>query len=149
MQECCNWCMTWVRPPTGNDWPKPVGRRSDPNTWARAALDQLHDGGGTALLAWLKSQQTGRRSKPQSTLEALINSIAAKVDLMNYPDDRNRGGQIGTGLQESTCKQLVGLRLKGPGMHGTDHGTLAITALRAIALNGHWHSFWKSTARSI
>jgi hypothetical protein len=52
--------------------------------------------------------------------------------------------QIETGMIESTAKQLVGVRLKGPGMHWTEHGALAITALRAHDLNGHWHSFWKS-----
>lgn len=68
---------------------------------------------------------------------------------MNDPDYRNRGWQIGTGLQEFTCKQRVGLRLNGPGMYGTEHGTLAITALRAIELNNQWHSFWKSTTMRI
>jgi hypothetical protein len=121
----------------------------DSRAWAHAALDQLHDGGGAALLAWLKSQRTGRRGTPKAALEKLINYLATKVDLMNYPDHRKRGWQIGTGLQESTCKQLVGLRLKGPGMHWTEQGALAVTALRAIDLNGRWHSFWKSTAMSI
>jgi hypothetical protein len=39
---------------------------------------------------------------------------------------------------ESTAKQLVALRLKGPGMHWSPHGATAITALRAQDLNGHW-----------
>jgi hypothetical protein len=121
----------------------------DPKTWAHAALDQLHAGGGAALLTWLKSQPAPCADAASAALESLISYIATKVELMNYPDDRKRGWQIGTGMQESTCKQLVGLRLKGPGMHWTDHGALAITALRAIDLNGHWHTFWKSAALAI
>jgi hypothetical protein len=55
---------------------------------------------------------------------------------MDYPAYRERGWQIGTGLIESTCKQLVGRRLKGPGMHWSEHGALAMTALKATDLNG-------------
>lgn len=60
---------------------------------------------------------------------------------MDYPGFRQRAWQIGTGMIESTCKQLVGLRLKGPGMHWSEQGALAVTALRATDLNGNWNSF--------
>lgn len=46
---------------------------------------------------------------------------------------------MGTGMMEATCKQLVGVRLKGPGMHWSEAGAFAITALRATELNGDWH----------
>ena len=121
----------------------------DAKTWAHAALDQLHDGGGTALLDWLKSQRVGLRTGRRAAVDDLIHYSATKVDLMNYPDYRRHGWQIGTGMIESTCKQLVGLRLKGPGMHWTEHGALAVTALRAIDLNGKWNSFWKSATMCI
>lgn len=35
----------------------------------------------------------------------------------------------------STAKNLVGILLKGPGMHWSPHGATAITALRAQNLN--------------
>lgn len=63
---------------------------------------------------------------------------------MNYADYREAGWQIGTGMIESTGKQLVCQRLKGPGMHWTEIGALAVTALRATDLNGQWHPFWNS-----
>ena len=63
---------------------------------------------------------------------------------MDYPTYRERGWQIGTGMIESTCKQVVGQRWKGSGMHGSEHGALAMTALKATELNGDWHRFWKS-----
>ncbi|MCC7423008.1 MAG: hypothetical protein IT428_22255 [Planctomycetaceae bacterium] len=50
---------------------------------------------------------------------------------------------------ESTGKQLVGQRLKGPGMHWSEQGALAVSALRAIDLNTQWHTFWKDLALSI
>lgn len=45
---------------------------------------------------------------------------------------------------ESSCQQLVGVRLKSPGIHETEGGTLAVTALKAIDLHGHWQTFWNS-----
>jgi len=120
----------------------------DSQAWARAALDQLHDGGGAALVAELQQQLPTRRGQSRAALENLVNYLATKVGLMNYPDYRRRGWQIGTGMIESTCKQLVGVRLKGPGMHWSEHGALAVTALRATDLNGKWGSFWNSLTLS-
>lgn len=63
---------------------------------------------------------------------------------MDYARYHAAGWQIGTGMIESTAKQLVAIRLKGPGMHWTEAGAVAITALRAHDLNDNWHSFWNS-----
>ncbi len=52
-------------------------------------------------------------------------------------------------MMESTCKQLVGQRLKGPGMHWTEKGAIAVTALRATNLNHKWNKFWNSLVLSI
>ena len=112
--------------------------------WARTALDQLHDGDGAALSIWRATPLTSRRGRPRATLEQRSRYVTDKIDRMNYPAARQRGWQIGTGMIESTCKQLVGQRLKGPGMHWTEAGALAITALRATDLNGRWNAFWNS-----
>jgi len=118
---------------------------AEPKSWAGPALDQMHDGGGTALLAWLREQQSlVVNETADAALEQLIGYVAHRVDRMDYPSYRQRGWQIGTGMIESTCKQVVGQRLKGPGMHWSEHGALAMTALKATELNGDWHSFWKS-----
>lgn len=120
---------------------------ADPKSWAGPALDQLHAGGGIALLNWLREQPaTTLIETARAALEKLRGYVAQRADRMDYPAYRQRGWQIGTGMIESTCKQLVGLRLKGPGMHWSEHGALAMTALKAIELNGDWHSFWKSLA---
>ncbi len=116
----------------------------DSKAWANAAIDQLRAGGGAALLTWLKSSPAACSDSARAAREELINYIATKVDLMNYPDCRGHGWQIGTGMVESTCKQLVGIRLKGPGMHWSEKGALAVTALRAIDFNGKWNSYWNT-----
>lgn len=116
--------------------------------WSAIALNQLHDGGGKSLVEWLKSQAAARRGGPRQALEGLINYLSGKIHLTDYPTYRSSGWQIGTGMIESTCKQLVGQRLKGPGMHWTEPGAIAVTALRATTLNGKWQSFWNSLALS-
>lgn len=112
--------------------------------WADQALALMRDEGGEGLFAWLAPQLAGRRGKARQALKNLINYIRTKQHLMDYPNYRKADWPIGSGMIESTGKQLVGLRLKGPGMHWTEAGALAITALRATDLNGDWHPFWNA-----
>ena len=112
--------------------------------WAAEATRRLREQGGQGLVAWLTQQRPLYRRQKRKALLQLLNYVQPRADLMDYSDYRQRGWQIGTGMMESTAKQLVGLRLKGPGMHWTEAGALAMTALRAQDLNGRWHSFWKS-----
>jgi hypothetical protein len=122
---------------------------AEPKSWADVALTQLHDGGGTLLLDWLREQQPlVTTESAQTAIEKLIGYVAERVDRMDYPTYRAHGWQIGTGMIESTCKQVVGQRLKGPGMHWSESGALAMTALKATELNGDWHRFWNSLVLS-
>lgn len=43
---------------------------------------------------------------------------------------------------ESTALQLVGRRLRGPGMHWSEAEALAVTVLRAQMINRRWRQFW-------
>jgi hypothetical protein len=113
-------------------------------TWVNEALKRLRYQGGQGLVEWLSGEQRGCRGKKREALEKLINYVQPRLALTEYPTYRSRGWKIGTGMIESTAKQLVGLRLKGPGMHWSHHGATAITALRAQDLNGNWHSFWRT-----
>lgn len=112
------------------------------SAWADQALALMRDEGGWGLLRWLLRLRPQRRGKKREALDALINYIQPRQEVTDYPRYRQQGWQIGTGMIESTAKQLVGLRLKGPGMQWTEPGALAMTALRAQSLNGHWHNFW-------
>lgn len=112
--------------------------------WADEALGQLRYRGGQGLVEWLKDQRSQYRRQKRQAVEDLRNYIEPRIWQTDYPRYRAADWQIGTGMIESTAKQLVGVRLKGPGMHWTERGALAITALRAYDLNHRWHSFWNS-----
>jgi hypothetical protein len=117
---------------------------ADAHAWAREAETVLWNGGGRKLVDWLREQQKRRRGRgpARKTGQALLRYFETRVDQTQYPTYRGQDWQIGSGMIESTAKQLVGLRLKGPGMHWSEPGALAITALRAQDLNDCWNVFW-------
>jgi hypothetical protein len=118
----------------------------DAAAWVHGALGLLRHQGGVGLLRWLLHQHKRLRGRKRRAVGELINYIQPRLDRTSYPQYRNAGWQIGTGMIESTAKQLVGLRLKGPGMHWSADGATAVTALRAQDFNGRWHSFWNNLA---
>ena len=118
--------------------------RAAATAWATSAETLLYEQGGEALLRWLLTERKRLRGAKREALDGLIHYLQPKLDRTDYPLYRRRGWQIGTGMIESTARQLVGVRLKGPGMHWCPHGATAMTALRAQDLNGRWHAFWKS-----
>jgi len=120
------------------------GEKTAAQAWINQALERLRQHGGEGLLDWLLGERTSRRGQKRQILDSLINYVQPRLDRTDYPTYRLHHCQIGTGMIESTAKQLVGIRLKGPGMHWSPHGATAITALRAQDLNGDWHSFWKN-----
>lgn len=111
-------------------------------SWAMEALGVMRNSGGTGLVDWLTRQRPNFRCAKRRSLDDLLGFVQPRVWQMDYPRYRAADWQIGTGMIESTAKQLVGLRLKGPGMHWTEAGAIAITALRAQDLNERWHTFW-------
>lgn len=118
------------------------GEKESARPWVDDALGRLRHQGGKGLLNWLLEQRVSREGPSLTALDSLINYIQPRLDRTDYPTFRSNDWQIGTGMIESTVKQLVGIRLKGPGMHWSPLGATAITALRAQDLNGVWHSFW-------
>jgi hypothetical protein len=116
------------------------------HNWVDEALKRLREQGGRSVISWLEHQRQSFRRQKRTNLLRLRAYLELRAHLQDYPRYRQKGWQIGTGMIESTAKQLVGVRLKGPGMHWTEAGALAITALRAQDLNGRWHAFWNSLA---
>lgn len=117
---------------------------ADQRTWSGDALSVLECGGGCGLVDWLKSRAGPHRGKKRKALGRLLRYVQSHEQFMDYPSYREQGLPIGTGMMESSCRQLVGLRLKGPGMHWSESGALAMTALRAQSINENWNPFWET-----
>ena len=117
----------------------PAARR-----WVNACLTHLHDSSGIGLLRHLERSRKGRKDSDQVIIDELIGYVRPRLAITDYVEYRTAGYVIGSGMMESTCKQLVAQRLKGPGMQWSETGALAMTALIAHRINGTWDRFWTS-----
>jgi hypothetical protein len=116
--------------------------------WVHDCLDHLHDASGIGLLRHLERSLATRPNAEPRHREALTNLmdyLRPRLPITDYVAYRQHGYVIGSGMMESTCKQVVGRRLKGAGMQWSERGALAMTALVALRLNGAWSAFWKTS----
>jgi hypothetical protein len=112
--------------------------------WVSTCLTHLHDSSGIGLLRHLHRSRKVRKASEQALIDELTSYVQPRLAITDYVDYRAAGYVIGSGIMESTCKQLVAQRLKGPGMQWSEAGALAMTALIAHRINGTWDRFWTS-----
>ncbi len=117
--------------------------------WASRCHGILRESSGIGLLRYLERSRRSRSTasgstKGLETLDALIGYVRPRLPITDYVEYRERGFVIGSGMMESTCKQLVGQRLKGSGRQWSEGGALAMTALIGQRINRSWDAFWAS-----
>jgi hypothetical protein len=112
--------------------------------WVAVCLRCLRRHGGSSLLAHLNTCRTTCGKRSTKALDTLIGYLRPRQTITNYPIYRANGWVIGSGMIESSCKQVVGHRLKGAGMQWSEAGALAMTALVSHRINGTWKQFWDS-----
>lgn len=138
------------------DWHHALG-----HLWTAAQLGYGEDRPG--LEQWLKRR---KQELWLGQVETLIDHIDVLADLsptsapqllteagyfrnnsrrMLYQEFQEEGYPIGSGTVESGCKQLVSMRLKGPGMRWSRPGAQNILALRAEYLSDRWDEAWQLT----
>ena len=81
----------------------------------------------------------------QADLEAEAGYFRNNHRRMQYQEFREEGYPIGSGTVESGCKQLVTMRMKGPGMRWSRSGAENMLALRAAYLSDNWDDAWNLT----
>jgi hypothetical protein len=114
------------------------------NRWAKSKLHLAKHKGGRRLLKALKRARR-RQKKPAAceALDALLRYVENHVGRMAYPELRRQGIDIGTGPQESACKNVIGRRLKGSGMRWATSNAEAMVRLRSLMYStGSWDAFW-------
>jgi hypothetical protein len=85
----------------------------------------------------------GRRERMRKGLQYLKNNL----ERMPYANLRRDGLPIGSGAIEGAIRQLVRLRLDGPGMRWSPARAEYILQLRCIVLNGQWDDFMRCVAQ--
>jgi len=98
--------------------------------------------GPTALLDRLMEERKKYRSRTRrKSLDDLIQYIAKRFEMCDYPKFIAGGWQIGSGPTEAMCKVLT-YRLKGPGMRWDRPAADAIMALIALQQSNSWKGYW-------
>jgi hypothetical protein len=116
--------------------------------WVSRCHGLLMEWSGLGLLRYLRRSRNARggegSARELEALDALIGYLDPRVAITDYVAYREKRYVIGSGMMESTCKQVVGTRLKGNGRQWSESGALAMAALIGQRINRQWDAFWAS-----
>lgn len=112
--------------------------------WGETVAAQLAADGGAALLDNLRLLQP-RGSRAKDEVRKAIDYFTANASRTQYPTYLAAGLPLGSGIVESSCRLVAGLRVKQPGMRWSLAGVQSILALRALHLShtSRWADFWR------
>jgi hypothetical protein len=123
------------------------------------ALGRAHYGEGTAKaqawvdrqLAWLAEGRVRElvrawrrlrcRGAAATVRDEQVTYFTNQAARMAYGRYRARGLDIGSGVVESACKALIGMRQKGPGMRWSLPGAQAVANVRVLLFNDQWAGY--------
>lgn len=121
-------------------------------TWAEQQKDRLWNGRITALISQITKQsrrlglppKSASENDPRRILANNVNYFTTNRDAMDYPTFRKNGWPIGSGIIESTIKQ-IGKRIKGTEKHwsmtGVEETMQVVTHL--LSEDNTWDNFWQ------
>lgn len=92
------------------------------------------------LVEWRRSLSSPRKKK---AADRLLNYVSERRDMINYPEFRARGWQIGSGPTESRCKTSTS-RLKGRGRRWNLRNAEAVAALTTLHDSHQWQIYWQT-----
>jgi len=107
----------------------------------------LEEGPEPALARIAALAKTLRSTGKRKALASLRHFIATRKEMLQYPEFRAAGYEIGSGPTEAFCKTLTA-RLKGQGMRWDKPNAEAMMALASVRSSGLWQTYW-DTRRKI
>lgn len=120
--------------------------------WVFSQLRRLRSGACSAVLKTLSDEYNaipktgpGNRGK-RARLLAVLQYMTEHQSRMRYHELRRQDLDIGSGAVEGAVRNLVGIRLDGPGMRWSRGRSERLLHLRCILLNGQWDDFAKCVA---
>jgi hypothetical protein len=114
--------------------------------WMVPMKDMLDDGHIDPLVAHLREIAAGHADAHPNLAEDVLKEaayFATNAERMRYPEFREKGLFVGSGVVEAGCKSVIGSRLKRSGMFWTVRGANAIIALRCSRINGRFEDYWE------
>ena len=115
--------------------------------WVADQSERLRRSAAGAIRAELARQllalpKTGPGNKgKRERLAAALHYLEMHRHRLRYAELRKRDIDIGTGAVEGAVRNLVGLRLDGPGMRWSRDRAECVLHLRCILINGQWPAF--------
>jgi len=113
--------------------------------WMAPMKDLLDHGRIELLVEWLREIAAGTQPGLAEEIGKQADYFATNTHRMQYPEFRDQGFFVGSGVIEAGCKSIVGVRLKQSGMFWTVHGANAVIALRCCRFNQRFEDFWAET----
>jgi hypothetical protein len=113
--------------------------------WMAPMKDLLDHGRTELLVEWLREIAAGHAGTQPGLAEEIgkqADYFETNTNRMRYPEFREKGFFVGSGVIEAGCKSIVGVRLKQSGMFWTVRGANAIIALRCCRFNGRFEDYW-------
>jgi len=117
--------------------------------WIMPLKDLLDHGRIEPLVEWLREiadEQAGTQPGLAEDIRKEADYFETNRERMRYPEFREKGYFVGSGVIEAGCKSIAGVRLKQTGMHWTVRGANAIIALRCCRFNQRFEDFWEGSA---
>jgi hypothetical protein len=116
--------------------------------WMVPMKDLLDHGRIELLVEWLReiaAEHAGTQPGLAEEMGRQADYFETNANRMRYPEFREQGLFVGSGVIEAGCKSVVGVRLKQSGMFWTLRGANAIIALRCCRFNQRFEDFWAET----
>ena len=110
--------------------------------WVMVRKDKLDDGKIETLIRLLRAT-AGTHPNLADEIGTEIHYFETNKARMRYPEFREQGLFVGSGVIEAGCKTVLG-RLKRSGMFWTVRGANTIISLRCCELSGRFEDYWES-----
>jgi len=99
------------------------------------------------LLGSLRISKSRTKSQPKAaSLSKLIKFLARRIDRIDYPLLLELGYGVDSGPIESSCKNVVQMRMKGSGMRWSRKGASAMLEVRCALYSDIWEDIVKKCA---
>jgi hypothetical protein len=128
-----------------------AGGEAAAKRWVHKWIRNLYNGKVQALLRELAAQGTRLgepppgcpNDDPRKVLADAVSYFTHNAPRMHYAEYRAKGYPIGSGVAESSCRHLVGLRMRRTAtMTWRERNAEAMVQLRCVRASGTWDRFW-------